>query len=84
MQLPTWGKRWVALADVYGVWNAVSTACGCVDATNLIVVVVATSFVSQVSVMKRSKIFGVSGKFSSGELVCWFVGDRGNSDSADL
>lgn len=45
MQLPTWGKRWVALADVYGVWNAVSTACGCVDATNLIVVVVATSFV---------------------------------------
>lgn len=34
--------------------------------------------------MKRSKIFGVSGKISSGELVCWFVGDRGNSDSADL
>lgn len=34
--------------------------------------------------MKRSKIFGVSGKFSSGELVCWLVGDRRNSDSADL
>lgn len=52
-----------------GVWNAVLTACGCVDATNL-VVVVATSFVAAGSVMKRSKIVGVSGKFSSGEQAC--------------
>lgn len=53
MQLSIWGKRWVALADVADVWNLVLTACGCVDAISLVVVVVATSFVVVGSVMKK-------------------------------
>lgn len=45
--------RWAAPADVSNVWNVVLTACDCVDAVSLVVVVVATSFVVVGSVMKK-------------------------------